>query len=299
MVIGYRDAIKKIAGGDIPVLMLLHGDDPFLQRNLLFVLKDSLRSSGEVDVIEWEAEGKDEEDDRNGSGNCPAFDAQSICTALPFWFSRRLIIAPSSMFPAVSPYLRILDAPDTSLVMVFLYPKKGAPPKKLSGYVGEKGGWTVECVMKGGDLRQWAIDEARSQGRILPAESLNYLSFLCGNSAAFMSQEIKKVAAYLGGGNTITVDSLKAIGCRSEASNVFELVDVVVEKRPSVVREKLDDLMERGQAPHMVSFMVARHFTQLFLSGEGLTNLADGHFRLFQHPVGLFIRFLRREPGVF
>jgi hypothetical protein len=81
-----------------------------------------LRSSGEVDVIEWEAGGKDEEDDRNGSGKHPAFYAQPICTALPFWFSRRLIIAPSSMFPEVSPYLRLLDAPDTPLVMVFCYP---------------------------------------------------------------------------------------------------------------------------------------------------------------------------------
>ena len=40
----------------------------------------------------------------------------------------------------------------------------------------------------------------------------------------------------------------------------------MVEKRPSEVKVKLDALMEQGQAPHMVSFMVSRHFIQLLES---------------------------------
>jgi hypothetical protein len=205
--------------------MLLHGGDLFLQGELLRMLKDSLRSGGEVDVIEWGAGGEEEDEGGNGSGRPPAFDLQSIATALPFWFARRLIVVPSSVFSTMAPYLRLLEGRDTLLIVVFLYQKKGAPPKKLSGYVGEKGGWIVECMMKGGDLRQWAAGEAGSLGMGLPAEAFSYLSFMCGSSAAFMSQEIKKVASYLGGGNAITVDSLKAVGCRSETSNIFELVD--------------------------------------------------------------------------
>jgi len=265
LIIGYRDAVRKITGSCFPNLMLLLGDDTFLQCELLRILKDSLRSSGEVDVIEWGA--ADEGEDEGGNGGRPlAFDLQSITTALPFWFSRRLIVSPSSAFSVIVPHLRVLDAPDSPLVVAFLYPKKGVSPKKLSGYVGEKGGWIVECVMKGGDLRQWAADEAGSLGVGLPTEAFSYLSFLCGSSAAFMSQEIKKVAVYLGGGSNITVDSLKAVGYRSDASSIFELVDAVVEKRPSEVKVKLDALMEQGQAPHMASFMVSRHFIQLLES---------------------------------
>ena len=288
MIIGYRDAVRKITGSCFPNLMLLHGDDTFLQSELLRILKDSLRSSGEVDVIEWGA--ADEGEDEGGNGGRPlAFDLQSITTALPFWFSRRLIVAPSSAFSAMAPCLRVLEAPDISLVVAFLYPKKGVPPKKLSGYVDEKGGWIVECVMKGGDLRQWAADEAGSLGVGLSSEAFSYLSFLCGSSAAFMSQEIKKVASYLGGGSNITVDSLKAVGYRSDASSIFELVDAVVEKRPSEVKVKLDALMEQGQAPHMVSFMVSRHFIQLLesvlLRDEGKARNSGGLAReLGIHP---------------
>jgi hypothetical protein len=80
---GYTEAAKRIAGGDLPGLLLLHGDDPFLQGELVRVIRDSLRSYGEVDVVDLRSDDKDGDEGEKGSGKATAFDLQSIRRCRP------------------------------------------------------------------------------------------------------------------------------------------------------------------------------------------------------------------------
>lgn len=159
--------------------------------------------------------------------------------------------------------------------------------------MSDKNGWIVECVLKGNDLRRWAAEKAGSLGMTLPAKASDYLSYLCGCSAASMLQEIEKVAVYLDQERTITVDSLQAVGCRSGESSVFDLVDAVAGRRLLDVAEKLADLLEQGQAPYAILFMVARYYLQLLeavlLREEGRArNAGDlaGDLGLHPYPAG-------------
>ncbi|NPV29247.1 MAG: DNA polymerase III subunit delta [Firmicutes bacterium] len=247
-VLSYQEAGERLARGDFPHLLLLHGEE-FLARELIWRLRARLEAQGEsLDWLEWEGEAGERE--------------LAAALATPsFGHTRRLVVAGD---PPLSVIARYLEASNPSLVLVLLFKTKIKPAEQVYR-IGEEKGWVVECApLRGKELLRWMQEEARSRGKELPPAAGEYLRFLCGDNLAQIRQEIEKASLFLGPGRrAITVAVLEKVGSRTAGRSVFELVDSLAERKAEAAREVLADLLGQGHPPALLVSLLSRHFLQL------------------------------------
>jgi DNA polymerase-3 subunit delta len=246
-------------------LLLIHGEEQFLARQLIRALRSVLAGrlpDGEapgaparlagaddaVDYLEWDEE-------------AGVAELQSALTTPPLGASWRLVVARDPRPELCLPYLKPADP---ALVLVLLYTSRLRAGERVLKEAAARG-WVVECTpLKGKELVAWAQSEARLRGRQLPTPAAEYLHFLCGDSPGLISQELDKAIMFSGETSpAITVAVLKEIGSHTAGRSIFELVDAVAARRRDVALEILDGLLSQGQAPVYLAAMLSRHFLQL------------------------------------
>lgn len=243
------EAGQRLHLGEVPSLLLIHGEEQYLARRLLHVLRARLESRDAIDYLEWELE----------AGSAELYTA---LTTLPLGVSRRLVVARNPGADLCLPCLKLTG--DPSLVLVLLFDARLNANDKLCRAVANKG-WVVECPpLKGKNLTAWAQDEARQQGKQLPGPAADYLRFLCGDNPGLISQELEKAVLYLGEASPqITVAVLQETGSHTAGRSIFELVDALAARKTETVRGILGGLLSRGEAPVYIATMIARHYLQL------------------------------------
>lgn len=246
-VMTYNQAQQALEKERIPAFLLLHGDDQFQARWLIRHLRNCLeaRNHSELDYLEWDEEAQEA-------------DIFASLQMLPLGAAERMVVINNPDLAAVKSYLMVNNP---QLVTVFLLGKK----LKKQEAIDAEHCWVVECIpLKGESLVKWMQDEAAAGGKELPAAAAEYLRFICGDNAAFLSQEIEKASLYLGEmQREITVNLLKNVGSRTVGRTFFELVDAVAERRRSAAFEVLQELLAQGEPPVLLLAMVSRHFIQM------------------------------------
>ncbi|MDH7577237.1 MAG: DNA polymerase III subunit delta [Bacillota bacterium] len=248
-VLSYQEARKRLARGDFPALLLLHGEEQFLARELIqFLLARLEAREGSVDYLEW------------GEGVGEA-ELSTALTTLPLGCSRRFVVAGDPPLAVVTSSFKFLNP---ALVLVLLFRTK-IKASEAAYRIGEERGWVVECTpLKGKELLQWMQAEARVRGKELPVPAGEYLRFLCGDSLAQLRQEIEKASLFLEPAQkVITVAVLQKVGSRTAGRSVFELVDAMAERKAGAVRDVLADLLSQGHPPVLLVALLSRHFLQM------------------------------------
>lgn len=262
-VLSQLEAYQRLQRGGAPSLVLIHGEERYLARQLLRALRARMESEASVDYLEWE------QDD----------GAAELCTALttlPLGFGaapgphgaghplpvRRLVVAHNPGADLCLPYLG--QTSDPSLALVLFFDTRLRANDKLCRAVADTG-WVVECPpLKGRSLVAWAQGEARSRGKQLPGPAAEYLHFLCGDNPGLISQELDKAALYLGESQPqITAAVLRETAGHTAGRSIFELVDAVASRKSEAAREILGSLLDEGQAPVYITSMLARHYLQM------------------------------------
>ncbi len=243
------EASQRLRQGEIPRLLLIHGEERYLARGLLHALKAKLASAEAVDYLEWD------QDDG-------ATELYTALTTMPFGVAQRLVVANNPDAGFCLSYLKLSG--DDSLVLVLLFHSRLSASDKLCRAVANQG-WVVECApLKGKEITAWAQGEARLRGKQLPGPAAEYLHFLCGANPGLISQELEKADLYLGEASPqITMRVLQETGSRTASRSIFELVDAVAARKSGHAREILEDLLGQGGAPVYIANMLARHFLQL------------------------------------
>ncbi len=248
-VLSQSEANQRLQQGELPALLLIHGEEKFLGRRLLRALRAKLESAESVDYLEWDLE----------AGETELYTA---VTTLPLGVSRRLVVAHN---PAADLCMRFLKlGTDPSLVLVLLFDTRLKATDKLFLAAVDRG-WVVECPpLKGKELTNWAQSEARLRGKQLPGPAAEYLHFLCGDNPALISQELDKAVLYLGESvPQITAAVLRETGSHTVSRNIFELVDAVATRKSEAAEGILSELLGEGQAPVFIATMLARHYLQM------------------------------------
>ena len=248
-VLSLFEANQRLRRGEVPSLLLIHGEEQFLARRLLHALRRALESSDAIDYLEWDQ-------DTGASALGVAL------TTIPFGASRRLVVARNPAAGLCLPYLKLTG--DSSLVLVLLFDTGLKTNDKLYRAVADLG-WVVGCPpLKGKSLIAWAQEEARRRGKQLPGRAAEYLHFLCGDNPGLVSQELDKAALYLGEASSqVTEELLRKTGSHTAGRSIFELVDAVASRKSEAVREIMDNLLSEGQAPVFIATMLSRHYLQL------------------------------------
>jgi DNA polymerase-3 subunit delta len=112
-------------------------------------------------------------------------------------------------------------------------------------------------LLKNEGLRQWIRRGVAEQGASISPEAVDLLAKLVGGNLWTMSNEISKLTLFASG-RRIEVEDIKAIVSSAQETNVFAMVDAILDFKAGVAEQLLEQLLERGASPAYLLVMLAR-----------------------------------------
>ncbi|MCR4441321.1 MAG: DNA polymerase III subunit delta [Peptococcaceae bacterium] len=268
----YQKLINSIERGVVAPVYLICGEEEYLQEQLVRRLKESLLGH-ETGAFNF--------DELDGEKATPGQVVASANT-LPVFADKRLVLVKNPAFLAPKKkegeedthtrqeeaLLKYLADPLVSTCLV-LWVKGPVDKRKKIVKVLEKAGALVEInALKGADLSGWLKEEARGLGKVIEPPALEYILFNGGSELRFLKAELEKMALYAGEEKRITLDMAKQLLTKTGEASIFVLVDSIGQKKGESALLELRRLMEAGEPPVRILFMIARHFRLLLQAKE-------------------------------
>lgn len=167
----------------------------------------------------------------------------------------------------------IENAPDTTCIVFYV---KGVPDgrKKLSQALAKKATVVKFDRLSDGMLLKWIASQLRGYGKVINANNAQHLAFTAGHELLTLTQEIGKLAAYLGEREEVTREDIDQVITPSLECTVFQLVDALVAGKETEAFERLSVMLENGEARIGILAMMARQYRNLLhlklMQAEGL-----------------------------
>ncbi len=152
----------------------------------------------------------------------------------------------------------------TALVFVDGLLKKQNAMLKLLSPLAEAKEFTP---LRGSRLNQWIQHRASKSGSTITPEAVRRLAYAAGGSLWALAAEIDKLSVFALN-RPIDEEDVERLVAGSRESNIFALVDAVVEGRPARACLELDTLYRSGASSSYVMTMLARQYRMLTLAKD-------------------------------
>jgi DNA polymerase-3 subunit delta len=120
-----------------------------------------------------------------------------------------------------------------------------------------------ECKSpKGSELQNWVRSRVTENGGKISPQASKLLTDLIGNNLWILSSEIGKLCLYAGE-RRIEVADVNSLVSYARESNVFTMVDAIVQRRLGMASKLMHQLLDEGAAPPYLLFMITRQFRLL------------------------------------
>lgn len=201
--------------------------------------------------------------------------------SLPVFAERRLVIVKNSPIfqrgkkdgaeeaeKNVEQLLAYLEDPLLSTCLVFLVSGNIDKRRKTVKAVDKCGQVLETAPLKGKELEDWIKEEIRAMGRKIEPKAVDYIIFNSHNSLRTLKSELEKLALY-DSSAPITLNVAEKLLTKTAEANIFEMVDSIGLKKGESAILELRRLLETGEPPVRVLFMIARQF-RLLLAAKDL-----------------------------
>ncbi len=239
-------------------------------------------------------------------------ELEAICETVPFLAAKRLVIVrgllerfesqgkPSRQKKTASAVgkenecqllaARLARLPEsTVLVLVDVKVARDNPLlRELSGKVQV----SHFPLLKESELRQWIQRRVPDEGGSISPQAVNLLAKVVGNNLWIMANEINKLVL-LASGRRIEEADVRAAVSYAQETNVFAVVDAILESRRGVAQKLLEQLLQAGAAPAYLLFMLSRQ-AQLIVRAKELRRQGEPKAEM-QHRLGLTSEFALRR----
>lgn len=187
----------------------------------------------------------------------------SACEALPFLAERRVVVVEDAL-----KQLRSADTRDSvrdylarvpqSTELVFV--ERDEPDKRtaLFGALKKRATLREFRPREGAELQRWLVGRVRPYDATLQPQAGALLAEFVGGDSRALDNELRKLAAYVGAGGTITPDAVHLLVADGAATSVFAFVDALATRKLGRALGLLRELLDEGQPAHYLLFMVAR-----------------------------------------
>jgi DNA polymerase-3 subunit delta len=220
---------------------VLHGDEDFLKRQVLTVLRDAVLGEGE------NAFGLS-----THPGDKVAFaDVRDELETIPFLTPRRLVLVENAD-PFVSRFRGHLEKyvalPAATGVLVLDVKTWPANTRLAKLLVGDA---TIVCKAPTAyRLSAWCTQWAAARhGKQLPGESAKLLVDLVGSEMGQLDQELAKLAIYVGASTRIEIGDVDKLVGNSRAEHMWKIFDAIGAGSAAEALAILDRLFEQGEEP--------------------------------------------------
>ncbi len=256
------------------MLYILYGEDDFSIREALAKIKEGL---GDKELL---------------STNTTILQGQNLtlqqliitCDTLPFLAPNRLVIVEGllSRFETQDKEKRAAKPRDSEWQSFkeYLNRMPGSTVLILTDGALKRGNSMLADVamlakvqefkpLKGVQLRNWMQARAKSLGCTISPPALQLLSELVGGNLGLLSIEIGKLCLYAQG-RMVEVNDVKSLVAYAQETNVFGMVDAILERNASKATRLLHLLEDEGAAPAYLLFMITRQIRMVIQAKDML-----------------------------
>jgi DNA polymerase-3 subunit delta len=141
--------------------------------------------------------------------------------------------------------------------------------------------------VKKGEVGRWLTERAQLKGGQIQPNAVTLLAAYVGADLRLLDQELDKLLTYVGPGRAVTEADVRRMVSAAAQTNIFEMVDAVGARDSRAALGLLHELLDAGEAPLYLLFMITRQFRILLqLRLLQAANLAPAELasRLGQHP---------------
>jgi len=116
-------------------------------------------------------------------------------------------------------------------------------------------------------LQQWIKKQVKEEGGSISPQAVSLLAGLIGSNLWIMANEIKKLVL-LTSGRRIEEEDVRTLVSYAQETNVFAMVDAILEFKPGIAEKLLQQLLREGAAPAYLLFMLARQVHMIVRARE-------------------------------
>lgn len=259
------------------MLYLLHGPDEYQRSQALL----RMRAAIPADVADLNITYLD--------GRKLKLDAlAAACEAFPFLADMRLVIVADALKQTKAGKERedlraYLERVPATCDLVFVESDEVDRRSILFTYLKKVGSVLEFTPLQGSDLTRWVYEQAQGLGVVIePAATQRLIEFVGGESRAIIN-ELAKLASYVGRGGKIRVAEVELLVADGQEQNLFSFIDDLSARRLGAALRGARMLLEDGQAPTYILFMLARQIRILL----GVRELAARRMRADEIAVEL------------
>jgi DNA polymerase-3 subunit delta len=147
-------------------------------------------------------------------------------------------------------------------------------------------------LLKEAKLRQWIERRVTGAGGSISPRATDLLARFVGSDLWIMANEVDKLTLFVGG-RRIEEGDVRAVVSYAQETNVFALVDAILEFRVGIAQELLLQLLKRGVAPAYILVMLSRQ-VQLLIRVRELGSQGKSRNEI-QSRLGLTSDFVLRK----
>jgi len=237
---------------------------------------------------------------------------KTVCATFPFMAGRRLVIVKGllerfepkgksrrqkrnaqlinqqSEFKSLVDYVsRIPDS--TTLVLIDnVITSRNPLLKELS----DKAEVRYFPLLRDTELRQWVQQRVTQEGGSISPRTVDLLVKLVGGNLWIMSSEINKLVTFASG-RCIEEEDVKTIVSYARQTNVFAMVDTILEFKAGEAERWLEQLLQRGATPAYLLVMLSRQ-VQMIVRAKELKSQGKSKVDI-QNKLGLTSEFALRK----
>ncbi|OAN44408.1 DNA polymerase III subunit delta [Chloroflexus islandicus] len=187
----------------------------------------------------------------------------AACEAHPFLADRRLVIVYDALKHSKAGKAReelrdYCERVPATCDLVFVEQDEVDRRHLLFTALSKRGAVREFPLLSGPELLRWIERRAKSlQATIEPAAAQRLVD-LAGNDSRALANELAKLATYVGRGGTIDQAAVDRLVTDQQEQNLFTFIDDLSTRRLGAALRGARALIEDGQAPPYVLFMLAR-----------------------------------------
>jgi DNA polymerase-3 subunit delta len=257
------------------LLYILHGADDYSIAHELEGIKQSAGDPALRDTNTVTLDG----------GEVTVNELRVACETVPFLADKRLVIVYGLMerFAPKQSSRASVRKHDSQLINYEVFGDiiKGIPPSTilvlmenelkdsnpLLRMISVSGQVKAFPLLKAVQLREWITGHVAEEGGNIAPSAITLLTRLIGSNLWFMSSELEKLTLYADG-RRIEEKDVKALVSYTQQSNVFAMVDAIVEFNIQKAETMLQQLLSDGSSPTQLLNMLNRQMRLIVRARE-------------------------------
>lgn len=257
-----KDFQSAVAGGRVPPVILLHGEEDFLIDECVQAVLDHTLDEGtrgfNLDVV-------------YGS-KTDIKEVIAHASAFPLMSARRIVVVKEFEKLATNDQSKELLAayltrPLESTCLLLISPQPDFRKKPFTDL--KKHAEIVECKpLYDNQVPDWILKRVKQLGKEVDPEACRLLQGYVGNSLRALQNELDKLFIYGGDKKEITAADVTEVVGATKGFTIFDLQNAIGRKDLREALMILQSMLQLGQSPQMMIVMLTRFFTQLWKISE-------------------------------